>query len=299
MQQGAERIDLHAREGFEKRLYRREPAFQQPLAKGDALWGEKEREGASVPPFAPFDETVGDQPIDKAHHPRVRQAEDPAKLVIGRPQAVADDDERGRGFASMRQDGPRGRFDPVGDGKPEGAQKIGGAISQASNISAQGTCFKLTICASRTYLGPADHLPVRDATKDQRMTEPSQSVLSPEHADFFDRFKSFWAAPSGARVGELIAPEAMIHFSGAGSFSGADYVHAMGGMLASMEGLEVRPIDCAGNGELLYIFWNASTVIEGERRQYHGVDRFRLRDGMAIEEHVIFDPTVLQPRQGE
>lgn len=126
------------------------------------------------------------------------------------------------------------------------------------------------------------------------MTDSTTPTLSPEHQDFFERFKSFWAAPSGARVPELIAPEATIHFTGAGTFSGADYVNVMQGMLDSMVGLKVTPLDCAGNGDRLYISWETTAVIGGERRSYLGVDRFRLANGRAIEEQVIFDSAVLQ-----
>ncbi len=119
--------------------------------------------------------------------------------------------------------------------------------------------------------------------------------LAPEHADFYERFKSFWAAPTGPRVAELIAPDAKIHFTGAGTFSGTEYIDVMQTMLDSMEELKVTPLDCAGNGDRLYISWETTALVHGERRTYLGVDRFRLADGMAIEEHVIFDSAVLQP----
>lgn len=119
--------------------------------------------------------------------------------------------------------------------------------------------------------------------------------LTPEHQDFYERFKSFWAAPSGQRVGELIAPEATIHFTGAGTFSGLEYIDVMTGTLASMVDMTVTPLDCAGNGDRLYISWEASALISGTKRTWLGVDRFRLANGMAIEEHVIFDSAVLQP----
>jgi SnoaL-like domain len=119
--------------------------------------------------------------------------------------------------------------------------------------------------------------------------------LTPEHSDFYERFKSFWAAPTGPRVAELIAPDATIHFTGAGTFSGTEYIDVMQAMLDSMVELKVTPLDCAGNGDRLYISWETSALIHGERRTYLGVDRFRLVDGMAIEEHVIFDSAVLQP----
>jgi hypothetical protein len=122
----------------------------------------------------------------------------------------------------------------------------------------------------------------------------TNSRLTPEHRDFFERFKSFWAAPTGPRVAELIAPDAKIHFSGAGTFSGTEYIDVMAGMLESMEGLTVTPLDCAGNGDRVYISWETTALIGGEQRTYLGVDRFRIREGMAIEEQVIFDTAVLQ-----
>lgn len=126
------------------------------------------------------------------------------------------------------------------------------------------------------------------------MPDKATTSLTPEHLDFYERFKSFWAAPTGLRVAELIAPEATIHFTGVGTFSGAEYVDVMQGMLDAMVDMKVTPLDCAGNGDSLYISWESSAVIGGERRTWLGVDRFRLADGMAIEEQVIFDSAVLQ-----
>lgn len=127
------------------------------------------------------------------------------------------------------------------------------------------------------------------------MPDDRSTSLSAEHHDFFERFKSFWAAPTGPRVAELIAPEATVHFTGAGTFSGADYVEVMAGILASMTDLKVVPVDCAGDGDRLYIFWNSSALIDGATREWVGVDRFRIANGMAMEEHVIFDSAALQP----
>lgn len=127
------------------------------------------------------------------------------------------------------------------------------------------------------------------------MNGTSATSLIREHRGFYERFKSFWAAPTGARVAELIAPEAAIHFTGAGTFSGADYVDVMQGMLDTMVDMKVTPLDFAGDGERLYIFWEASALIDGSPRIWVGVDRFRLANGMAIEEHVIFDSAALQP----
>jgi SnoaL-like domain len=127
------------------------------------------------------------------------------------------------------------------------------------------------------------------------MPDTLATSLTHEHQDFYERFKSFWAAPTGRRVAELIAPDAKIHFTGAGTFSGTEYIDVMQAMLDTMVELKVTPLDCAGNGDRLYISWETSALIHGERRTYLGVDRFRLVDGMAVEEHVIFDSAVLQP----
>ena len=125
------------------------------------------------------------------------------------------------------------------------------------------------------------------------MSDP-QTSLTTEHLDFFERFKSFWAAPTGPRVAELIAPNATIHFAGQGTFSGEEYINVMAGLLDSFEALKVVPVDCAGNGDVLYIHWKTSAMINGKRVEYPGVDRFRLVDGMAVEEYIIFDTALLQ-----
>ena len=127
------------------------------------------------------------------------------------------------------------------------------------------------------------------------MRDRPVTSLTAEHADFYERFQSFWAAPTGPRVAEIIAPDATIHFTGAGTFSGAEYIDVMAGMLASMVDMSVTPLDCAGNGDRLYIAWETSAVIDGTPRKWVGVDRFLIRNGMAIEEHVIFDSAVLRP----
>jgi predicted SnoaL-like aldol condensation-catalyzing enzyme len=127
------------------------------------------------------------------------------------------------------------------------------------------------------------------------MPDTPATLLTQEHRDFYERFKSFWAAPSGPRVAEIIEPDAKIHFTGQATMSGTDYIDYMAGMLATFPGMTVTPLDCAGNGNMLYIAWETSSVIHGKQRKFLGVDRFRIVSGMAVEEHVIFDSAVLQP----
>lgn len=93
--------------------------------------------------------------------------------------------------------------------------------------------------------------------------------LSDEHRQFYERFQSFWAEPTGVRVAELIAPHAKIHFTGAGTMSGASYVDWMTNQLAAMPDLVVTPVDYAGSGDLIYIFWNAAATINGAYRKWY------------------------------
>lgn len=123
----------------------------------------------------------------------------------------------------------------------------------------------------------------------------ADTFLSPEHRAFYERFQSFWAAPSGKRVAEIISPDAMIHFTGSPTMSGTDYIAYMDGMLEVFPGMTVTPLDCAGYGDMLYIAWETSSVIHGQPRKFLGVDRFRIVDGMAVEEHIVFDSAVLEP----
>jgi len=124
------------------------------------------------------------------------------------------------------------------------------------------------------------------------MNDGPAAFLSSGRQDFFDQFKSFWAAPSGLRVPELIAPDATIHFTGAGTFSGHEYIDVMDGMLATMDDLVVTPLDCAGHGDRLYMrvgdlghaLWIAphlsgcGPVSPPERNGDRGAGHLRLRD---------------------
>ena len=255
---------------------------------------EIERDSPLVPPFAALDHAVGDESIDQSHRSRVRQAQDASKLVVGWSQAVSDDDDGSGGFTRVPEYVARGHLDALSNSQPHDAQQIGSTIYHQHKICAARTIFNLTLCALRTQMDGA-RIGHAILAMESTMNDTSATRLTPEHLDFYERFKSFWAAPSGPRVAELIARDATIHFTGAGTFSGADYIDVMAGMLGAMVEFKVTPRDCAGDGDRLYIFWEASALIDNATRTWVGVDRMRIADGMAIEEHVIFDSAVLQP----
>lgn len=116
-----------------------------------------------------------------------------------------------------------------------------------------------------------------------------------DHRAFWEWFKTFWAEPSGERVAERFLPDSRIHLTGIGTITGAEYIGIMDGLLAAQPELEVTPVDYAGSGDIVYIHWRATSNIDGARRAWYGVDRFRLNnDGMVVEEYVIFDSALLE-----
>jgi len=117
--------------------------------------------------------------------------------------------------------------------------------------------------------------------------------LSEEKKDFLRRFESFWSKPSGERVLELFKPDAQVHFAGQGTVSGEEYAGLMDAILAGVETIQVDVVDYAERGDRLFIFWHATRLSNGKHLSWHGVDRFRIEKGMAVEEQVIFDTQVL------
>ncbi len=117
--------------------------------------------------------------------------------------------------------------------------------------------------------------------------------LSEEKQDFLRRFESFWSDPSGPRVRELFKPDAQVNFAGQGTVSGEEYVGLMDAILADADSVQVDVVDYAERGDRLFIFWHAKRIAGGKEISWHGVDRFRIENGMAVEEQVIFDTQVL------
>lgn len=112
--------------------------------------------------------------------------------------------------------------------------------------------------------------------------------------DFVERFKAFWAAPDGARVPDLIAPDAVVHWPGTEPMSGATYPAHMDAMLKLVPGMTLTVVDHARADDLLFIFWRAQVTIGERSLDWTGVDRFRLRNGRAIEEFITFDTQPLR-----
>jgi steroid delta-isomerase-like uncharacterized protein len=112
--------------------------------------------------------------------------------------------------------------------------------------------------------------------------------------DFIERFKAFWAAPGGAKVPDLIAPDAVVHWPGSEPMSGAAYPAHMDAMLKLVPGMTLEVVDHAQADDVLFIFWRAQVAVDDRKLDWTGVDRFRLRNGRAIEEFITFDTQPLR-----
>ena len=113
-----------------------------------------------------------------------------------------------------------------------------------------------------------------------------------DHADFVDRWRSFWAAPDPDRVAELTHPEMEMTYPGSsGPARGLEpWRDRIAGMLARFPDLTLEPTAFACNDEgLAFISWRGTATVGGVRRSWEGIDRMRLLDGLVVESLVAFD----------
>lgn len=106
---------------------------------------------------------------------------------------------------------------------------------------------------------------------------------------FAERFISFWAAPSGARLAELFCREAVIRWPGEPQMSLTAYMTHMDAMLTALPDLRIKVEDHAGRRDVVFISWRAQASFDAHLRQWTGIDKFRLRNDLAVEEDVVFD----------
>jgi steroid delta-isomerase-like uncharacterized protein len=116
--------------------------------------------------------------------------------------------------------------------------------------------------------------------------------------DFVARFKRFWAAPDPAKVPELVAEDAIAYWPGFPPVSGADYPDHIA-LLLSLVRDRVTEVDAhAVAGAYVFLSWRSRGVINDRPVEWRGIDRFRLRDGKAIEILVAFDTAALRQTSG-
>ncbi len=83
---------------------------------------EEQRDRPPIAAHLSLYQFVRDKPVHKADHTRVRQTEYAAKLIVGRPQSIADDDQGGWRLPRAVQNLKSDLSDPVCDGQSQRSQ---------------------------------------------------------------------------------------------------------------------------------------------------------------------------------
>lgn len=113
-------------------------------------------------------------------------------------------------------------------------------------------------------------------------------------AGFVERFERFWANPDPDRVSELVAPDAVASWPGMDPIRGTEYPEHIARILALAPDLRLDVSAHAQAGEVVFISWRARATAGGEALEWTGIDRFRLRDGRAVEGLIAYDTLPLQ-----
>jgi ketosteroid isomerase-like protein len=105
-----------------------------------------------------------------------------------------------------------------------------------------------------------------------------------------------WSAPDPARIPGLVAPDVTARFPGTERpVEGMDaYRDQIAGALAAAPDLRLEVLDHLAEGDRVVIEWRARCTVGGGRVEFEGMDRFRLRDGRAVDAQVAYDTGVLR-----
>jgi len=120
-----------------------------------------------------------------------------------------------------------------------------------------------------------------------RDAEASEKVAE----NWVEQWANAWSQPSPQGLGELLAPDiddVREPFMGHPA-SHADVVAHFARTLEALPDLRLEVLDWAVRGDTVLIEWSASASVEDERLTWQGTDRFTLRDGQAVVEHVYYD----------
>lgn len=109
-----------------------------------------------------------------------------------------------------------------------------------------------------------------------------------------ERFRRVWAQPRPDDFAALITADAVAVWPGFDPIRGIDYPQHIAGLLALVPDLRLHVTEHAEAGELTFISWKASATVNGHPLEWTGIDRFRVRDGRAVEALVAYDTLPLR-----
>lgn len=106
---------------------------------------------------------------------------------------------------------------------------------------------------------------------------------------FVERFRQVWAKPRPDAFATLVTPDAVAAWPGAEPIRGLDYPEHIAGLLAVAPDLRLEVTEHASAAEVTFISWQASATVNGYPLEWTGIDRFRVRNGRAVEVLVSYD----------
>ena len=109
-------------------------------------------------------------------------------------------------------------------------------------------------------------------------------------AQLLDRFERLWAIRDADLIRDIVAPDAVSHWSGLVSIAGHDYPERWRSLVHDLaDELEFEVTGHAAQEPYLFISWRARATLGAQSVEYDGVDRFRVRGELADEVYVVFD----------
>jgi ketosteroid isomerase-like protein len=119
-----------------------------------------------------------------------------------------------------------------------------------------------------------------------------------EIQDFITRFAAAWAARDGALFRALWHEDGVLHYPLTDRpLAGAEIERLNAAQREAAPDLVWQLLDWTARGDVVIIEWQATRHGGGERFDWRGVDKFRLREGRIVEERVYMDTAPLRARR--
>lgn len=119
-------------------------------------------------------------------------------------------------------------------------------------------------------------------------------------ANILELFERLWTDRDASLIREIVAEDAVSHWSGLGEIAGHDYPERWHALVNdSVDELQFTITGRAAQDPYLFISWQVRATKGDRSVTYDGVDRFTIRGARAEVVYVVFDPTpmrdLLQP----
>lgn len=128
------------------------------------------------------------------------------------------------------------------------------------------------------------------------MTQSTAKIAEQPRSPTVEGFARFWADPNPEALPPALAEDVVGHFPGdPAPVRGRDaYVARIAKFLELLPDLRLEVAEHATNGELHFIRWIARATGAKGRIEFSGIDRIHVRDGLVMENIVVFDTALFE-----